>query len=176
MSYFVIDVETDGRQVGKHSMVCFGIVFIDKEFKLDKTFYGQTAPITELWIPESLKVSGFTREEHLKFPHPKETMMNCYNWIKETNTGDRPLFLSDNNGFDFQWMDWYFWEFCNENPFGHTSTNLNNVYQGMIGNMRYFKGFKYLRKTRHTHHPIDDARGSAEAFVQMIKKGLKTFI
>lgn len=30
------------------------------------------------------------------------------------------------------------------------------------------KNFKYLRKTRHTHHPVDDARGNAEALLAML--------
>ena len=30
-----------------------------------------------------------------------------------------------------------------------------------------FKTFKHLRKTRHTHHPVDDARGNAEALLHM---------
>jgi len=27
------------------------------------------------------------------------------------------------------------------------------------------KNFKHLRKTEHTHHPVDDARGNAEALL-----------
>ena len=45
MSYIVVDVEADGNLLGTNSMVCFGAVIIDKEGKLDKTFYGKTAPI-----------------------------------------------------------------------------------------------------------------------------------
>ena len=32
---------------------------------------------------------------------------------------------------------------------------------------------KHLRKTRHTHHPVDDAKGNAEALLQMKEMGLK---
>ena len=28
-----------------------------------------------------------------------------------------------------------------------------------------FKNFNHLRKTTHTHHPVDDARGNAEALL-----------
>jgi hypothetical protein len=27
--------------------------------------------------------------------------------------------------------------------------------------------FKHLRKTRHTHHPVDDVKGNAEALLTM---------
>ena len=30
-----------------------------------------------------------------------------------------------------------------------------------------FKNFKHLRKTKHTHHPVDDAKGNAEALLEM---------
>lgn len=33
--------------------------------------------------------------------------------------------------------------------------------------------FKRLRKTRHSHHPVDDARGNAEALLQMKEMGLR---
>ena len=35
-----------------------------------------------------------------------------------------------------------------------------------------FATFKHLRKTKHTHHPVDDARGNAEALLAMKDMGL----
>ena len=36
------------------------------------------------------------------------------------------------------------------------------------------KNFKHLRKTKHTHHPVDDAKGNAEALLHMVQTlGLK---
>ncbi|HQP02825.1 MAG TPA: exonuclease, partial [Bacteroidia bacterium] len=32
---------------------------------------------------------------------------------------------------------------------------------------------KLYRKTRHTHHPVDDAKGNAEALLQFRKMGLR---
>mgnify|MGYP001824723581 FL=1 len=37
-----------------------------------------------------------------------------------------------------------------------------------------FKNFKHLRRARHTHHPVDDAKGNAEALLTMKEEmGLK---
>lgn len=47
--YIVVDVESDGELLGENSMVCFGAVLLDKEGKLDKTFYGKTKPISDKW-------------------------------------------------------------------------------------------------------------------------------
>jgi hypothetical protein len=75
------------------------------------------------------------------------------------------MFVSDNNGFDWQFINWYFHHFTGSNPFGFSSTNLGSLYKGLVGDMT--KNFKHLRKTRHTHHPVDDAKGNAEALLAM---------
>jgi hypothetical protein len=49
--------------------------------------------------------------------------------------------------------------------------NLGSLYKGLVQDT--FKNFKHLRKTKHTHHPVDDARGNAEALLQMKELGLK---
>ena len=90
MSYIVVDVEGDGPIIGKHSMVCFGAVIIGKDGNLDKTFYGQTKPISDNWVPEALAVSGFTRKEHLVFDNPQKVMMEFRDWLKENSKG-RPI-------------------------------------------------------------------------------------
>ncbi len=45
MSWFVVDVESDGPVPGKYSMVSFGAVLV--ESSLSQTFYGQTRPSSE---------------------------------------------------------------------------------------------------------------------------------
>ena len=46
------------------------------------------------------------------------------------------------------------------------------VYEGVVRDM--FTNFKRLRKTKHTHHPVDDARGNAEALLRIKEEcGLK---
>ncbi len=55
---------------------------------------------------------------------------------------------------------------------GLDSTNLGSLYKGVVKDM--FKNFKHLRKTKHTHNPVDDAMGNAEALLHMKKEmGLK---
>jgi hypothetical protein len=45
-------------------------------------------------------------------------------------------------------------------------------YKGVVKDM--FVNFKHLRKTKHTHNPVDDARGNAEALLQIKEQyGLK---
>ena len=162
MPYVMVDIESDGPIPGDYSMVCFGAVIVEPELK--RTFYGRLKPISEKFIPEALAVSGFSREECLEFDDPKTVMQEFNDWLK-ANCKGRFMFVSDNNGFDWQFINWYFHHFLGQNPFGHSSTNLGSLYKGLVKDMR--KNFKHLRKTKHTHHPIEDARGNAEAFLIM---------
>lgn len=168
MAFIVVDVEADGPIPGEYSMVCFGAIVVEPA--LERTFYGRLKPVSERWIPEALAVSGFTRDETLAFDDPTAVMRAFGEWLR-THAGGRPMFVSDNNGFDWQFVNWYFHRFTGENPFGHSSTNLGSLYKGMVKDMR--KNFKHLRKTRHSHHPVDDARGNAEALLQLQELGLK---
>lgn len=169
MSYIMVDIESDGPIPGDYSMICFGAVLVRPE--LNQTFYGRLKPISEKWVPEALAVSGFSREECLTFDEPTEVMQTFADWLKETGK-DKPMFISDNNGFDWQFINWYFHHFLGRNPFGFSSTNLGSLYKGLVNDT--FKNFKHLRKTRHTHHPVDDAKGNAEALLTMKSElGLK---
>lgn len=169
MAYVMIDIESDGPIPSDFSMISFGAIIVDEH--LDKTFYGKLKPISENWIPDALAVSGHTREETLEFDEPKIVMEEFAKWIKE-NCKDRPIFISDNNGFDWMFVCWYFHHFIGRNPFGFSSQNLGSLYKGLINDT--FKNFKHLRKTKHTHNPVDDAKGNAEALLTMKKElGLK---
>lgn len=167
MSFIMVDVESDGPIPGTedYSMVCFGAVIVSPGES--KSFYGQARPISPKWMPEALAVSGFTREQHMAFPEPKQTMQEFADWIKLNSVG-RPMLISDNNGYDWQFINWYFHHFLGDNPFGHSSTNLGSFYKGVVRNMRL--NFKHLRRTKHTHHPVDDCRGNVEAFLTILEQ------
>ena len=169
MSYFMVDVESDGPIPGDFSMICFGAVLVEPT--LSKTFYGQLKPISDKWVPEALAISGFLRDDTLRFNEPRDVMNHFASWIME-NTHKQPMFISDNNGFDWQFINWYFHHFIGRNPFGHSSSNLGTLYKGLVKDTS--RNFKHLRKTKHTHNPVDDVLGNSEALLTMIEKfGLK---
>lgn len=164
--YIMVDIEADGPIPGPYSMVCFGAVVVEPE--LNRTFYGKVKPISQDFIPKMLAISGFSREEHDAFPDPVETM-NAFNyWLKEIT--DRPMFVADNPGFDWQFINWYEHKFTGDNPFGYSQTHLGSLYKGLVKTV--FKNFKHLRKTTHSHNPVDDSMGNAEAMLEMKNMGL----
>lgn len=164
MSYFMVDIESDGPIPGDYSMICFGAILVEPG--LTRSFYGQLRPISGKWLPDALQVSGFTREQTLQFDDPATVMTRFADWLAE-HASYRPFFISDNNGFDWQFINWYFHHFTGSNPFGFSSTNLGSLYKGLIKDT--FQNFKHLRTTPHTHHPVDDARGNAEALLAMVQ-------
>lgn len=165
MSLIVVDVESDGGIQGYHNMVCFGAVKVTPE--LDTTFYGKTAPITQHHDPDALAVSGFSREEHETFQDPVIVMQAFADWLR-THSKGRPIIISDNNGYDAAWINWYFLNFIGKNPFGWSSRRIGDLWCGAEHDMFY--KWKKHRKTRHSHHPVDDAMGNAEALLYFSEK------
>jgi len=177
MTFFMTDVEADGPCPGLFSMVSFGAVIV--EDGLSRTFYGQCRPISQDWVPEALAVSGHSREETMDFPDPEQTMLEFGTWIRD-NAGTRKSrgqvvpnaqFIADNNGFDWQFINYYFHKYLGSNPFGFSSQNLGSLFKGFNKDM--FSRWKHLRKTKHTHDPVMDAKGNAEALLTLKEMGLK---
>ncbi len=162
MSYINVDFEADGEYPGDYSVVCFGAVIVEPS--LSKTFYGKIKPISDKWKPSALAISGFSREQHLTFDDPKEVMDKFAEWIKLNSKG-HPIFISDNLAFDWQWVNHYFHRFHGSNPFGFSGRRIGDMYAGLV-NDTYAK-WKHLRKTTHTHHPVDDSKGNAEVLLHM---------
>ena len=168
MSYIVCDVESDGPIQGRHSIVCFGAVVVEPS--LSKTFYGKIRPISDEFEPDALAISGFSRMEHKTFDEPEKVMKDFADWIKENSIG-QPVLISDNNGYDFPWINWYFHVYYGSNPFGWSSRRIGDLYCGLVKDS--MARWKFLRETKHTHNPVDDAMGNAQALLKMEKMGLK---
>jgi len=171
MSFISIDVEADGPIPGVYSMVSFGAVIVEEG--LTKTFYREVKPISEKWIPDALAVSGYSREEHESFGDPLQAMIEFSEWLNENSKG-RPTMISDNPAFDWQWINYYFHFFTESNPMGFSARRLGDLYCGLVKDASKNHEWKRkLRKTKHTHNALDDAKGNAEALLAMKEMGLK---
>jgi hypothetical protein len=151
-------------------MVSFGAVHLDEP--LATTFYGQTRPISDKFVPEALAVSGHTRDAHATFDDPIEVMTRFESWLTKHSRG-RPVFVSDNLAFDWQFINYYFHRFLGRNPFGYSGRRIGDLYAGLVRDASKASEWKQLRATVHSHHPVDDAKGNAEALLRMKAMGLK---
>ena len=61
----------------------------------------------------------------------KETFIKFADWIKQVCVpGWRPLFMSDNPAYDWQFINYYFRLFLGANPFGHSARRISDFYAG----------------------------------------------
>ena len=161
---FIIDVESDGPVPPLYSMISFGAVAVTRS--LDKTFYGKVAPLPGAKrLEAAAAISGVSVEEHATYQAPFFVMQDFADWIASVNADGRPIFVSDNPAFDWGYMNYYFHAFLGKNPFGYSARRIGDFYCGLQKD--YFANWKKLRKTRHDHNPVNDAKGNAEALIIM---------
>ncbi len=180
-THFVGDNENDGPSPRRHSLVWFGVVLVDET--LSTYFEGKMCPVSNEYVPEALAVTGLTREETLSFPSPLLVMPQFVDWVSaHTKQGTRPMYWSDNNGFDMGSLSAYLHEYTSGDPFGHTSRTLNDRYRGLMAGRKaagiidppkICSSFKHLITIPHDHNPVNDARGNAQALLGMRQYGLE---
>jgi DNA polymerase III alpha subunit (gram-positive type) len=165
----VVDVEADGPCPGLYSMVSFGAVAtVNGETR--KFYSGILEPVSPRWIPEALAVSGITREQQENGASVYDAISDFEIWLEEL--GDKPIFWSDNLAFDWQFINYYTHAYIKRNPFGFSGRRIGDLYAGYMKNVTLASKWKYLRKTKHTHNPVDDAMGNLEALIE-IKRMLR---
>lgn len=123
---------------------------------------------------------GFNNENHFEFGavdyhtgdtfHGHDATLKTFQefdeWLSKRN--GRPLFISDNPAYDWQFINYYFWKWLNKNPFGHSARRISDFYAGLTGDFRNTQKWKRLRITKHDHNPVHDAQGNAEAFQRIL--------
>jgi hypothetical protein len=89
-------------------------------------------------------------------------------WLASVTTG-RPIFVSDNPAYDFQWINYGFHHALGHNPFGHSGRRISDFYAGLTSNFANTQAWKRLRVTPHDHNPVNDALGNVEAFERIMR-------
>ena len=178
-NHIVVDVEALGAVPGMYPMTEFAAVMVTpNEDGLRKTFWsGLIKPEPFVWRDEEvLKLLNLTPdiliEREMTGKTPLEAMAAFSEWLKGLSHMGKPVFWSDNNGFDFPFINYYFHYYYGENPFGWSSRRISDLYCGMKGSLH--ARWKHLRQTAHTHNSVDDAMGNAEALwdiLNQLKKG-----
>lgn len=169
MSLFVVDVEADGPYPGDYSMVCFGIAKVMKG-EIETYYSGTLWPISEQWVPEALAVSGISRYDMETIGNaPEEIMKEAIDWVKTQSFG-RPIFISDNNAFDWMFWNYYAHKYGGENPFGFSCRRIGDLYSGLEHDFFAASKWKKYRKTNHDHNPVNDAVGNVEAILTIAEK------
>lgn len=162
MAHFIVDVEADGPAPGLYSMVSFAAIELTAAGP-GQTFFAELAPISDRYVESALSACGLTRAQTLEYEAPSVVMSRFAHWVEQFAPSPRQVFISDNPAFDWQFINYYLHAFTGSNPFGHTARRIGDFAAGLERNFTASSRWKRLRKTKHTHHPLDDVRGNAEA-------------
>lgn len=157
MSLIFVDCEADGPAPEIGFLTEFGAV----EFKTRATFHGvlwETTP-----HPDNPAIPVRTGEAF----EPVTVFTAFEKWLK--TFGGRPVFVSDNPAYDFQWINYGFWKAIGHNPFGFSARRIGDFYAGLVGDFYAKQAWKSLRQTKHDHNPVNDAKGNVEAFARLLK-------
>lgn len=95
-----------------------------------------------------------------------ETFHAFMEWLDQFK--GRPIFVSDNPAYDWQFINYYFHLHLGGNPFGHSARRLGDFYAGLVGDFYHTQEWKSLRVTPHDHNPVNDAMGNLEAFERLL--------
>lgn len=163
---YSLDVEADGPCSGIYSMLSFGMVPLDRP---QDSFYTTLAPITNNYVPDSLKACGFTREQSLRFTPADEAMRKFSCWLAVQPGKGRKVVWSDNPAFDWQFFNYYCHRFLGGNAFGYSARRIGDYFSGTQGDARKSQGWKKWRTEPHTHNALEDARGNAGALRRLLK-------
>ena len=155
-----VDCEANGKCPGKGIMTEFGAVhYSTREF-----FHGILANATPDPKNPALSLGGIFDKKRCE-----TVMLDFEKWIFKMCGNNRPLFVSDNPAFDWQWINYYFWHYGkNGNPFGHSARRISDFYAGLVGDFSNSQKWKQLRITPHDHNPVHDALGNVEAFQRIL--------
>jgi len=158
MTLIFVDCEAFGPCPIIGYLTEFGAV----EYKTQTSFYGILYEKGESFEYRGEMIS-IRLDEDLK-----TLFLNFEQWLKQFK--GRPIFVSDNPAFDWQWINYEFHRLLGRNPFGHSARRISDFYAGLNKDFSMSQGWKKWRKTPHDHNPVHDALGNVEAFKRMVEE------
>lgn len=158
MSLIFVDCEAYGGCPRTGQLTEFGAV----EYKSRKTFHGIVVPSK----PSAANPAVPEPTGPIDSEHEKMVFGDFAAWLQQFD--GRPVFVSDNPAFDWQWINDGFLRCLGKNPFGHSARRISDFYAGLTGDFRNTQKWKRLRITSHDHNPVNDAMGNVEAFERLL--------
>jgi hypothetical protein len=182
--YISADVEADGPIPGPYSMLSFGLAvaarFDGRHLEVtdpeEQTFYRELQPISDLFLPEAVRISRLDRRNLVESgSNPQEAMTSAKHWIEEVSGTDRPVIVGFPLVFDWLFLYWYFERFAGPSPIEFSSgLDMKTMYQQKARVPLSLAGKdslpEFLQATRpHTHNALDDSIEQAEIFVKLFE-------
>lgn len=149
---------------------------------------GDMRPTCDKFSQSAYDAIGMTREQHLNAPYSKEERILAFaDWLGEIEEeerakkeakirarGEEPrvdrigfVMVSDNPGFDFQWLNFELLNYTGKQLLGHSARRIGDVWAGLRKRPLETMSWKKFRVAPHDHTPKNDALGNAEAWNTM---------
>lgn len=122
VTYFSVDVETDGPIPGEYSMLSFGIVVAGRTGANGEFFpsgpsaaklYTELKPTFWRYEQEALDVNGFDRDRLREEGEcPTDAMSDAWDFVWDCANQTTPVFVGWPLGFDWMFMQYYFGRFA----------------------------------------------------------------
>lgn len=148
--WIMIDVETSGPVLGRHSMTELGAVAGSRDRGIVDRFEALLAPISD--AVETSRDS-FDRARAAGLP-AAAAMQEFAAWCKP-HVEQRATFIARPASFDWPWVVWYAWTFLGENPFGFRALCASSWFEA--------RGRKFAVELPHV--AVEDARLQLEHFL-----------
>ena len=173
-AYICVDIELAGPIPGDYSMLSIGACTV---FEPERTFYIELKPINKNTTAEAASIHKLSLERLMdEGVSPKKALIRFEEWIAiEAAPNRQPLFVAFNAGFDWMFVNYYFYHYLGRNPFGHAPIDIKAFYMGMAGvtwsqtSWRYISP-KYMPEYHLTHHALQDALDQADIFKKMLEE------
>jgi hypothetical protein len=157
MTLVFVDCEANGKSPSTGFMTEFGAVSYPKRETFHGVLYDRSPDPTD----PTKRIVGKA--------HDAEKVFADFDlWLKKVCDGGRPVFVSDNLAFDWQWINDGFHLHLKRNPFGHSARRISDFYAGLTNDFNESQGWKKWRVTPHDHNPVHDCLGNVEAFQRML--------
>jgi len=175
--YVSTDIEADGFNVGKNSMLSFGsVALFEDKFIIDKFSANlETLPdcvsdeTTMQWWKNYPEAWHACRKD---CQPPAVAMKNYHDWL--TTLPGRIIFIAKPLVFDFGFIDYYLKRFVGTNPFGFSAIDIRSVALGFLGSSFQEAGSHHFPKDwfenlPHPHIAIEDALEQGIVFCNLLQ-------
>jgi len=165
MSLVFVDCEAYGGAPSVGRLTEFGAVTYPEKVTFHGVLISTRPSYVNPAVPEPLIKQNISDREYLA---EAALLFERFDvWLREHTKG-RPVFVSDNPAFDWQWINDLFHRTLGRNPFGHSARRISDFYAGLTGDFYNTQRWKSLRITVHDHNPVHDALGNVEAFERLL--------
>ena len=158
MALIFVDCEAYGGCPATGKLIEFCAI----ELKSCKTFYRKLVPSKQDTANAAIQIPL----DSIALENEISIFQEFDIWLSQFD--GRPIFVSDNVAYDWQWINDGFHRTLGYNPFGHSGRRIGDFYAGLVGDFYAKQKWKDLRVTKHDHNPVNDCNGNIDAFTYIL--------